>query len=799
MALAIDGSAVGNWSAGATIVSGTLTTTNATDVLVCVVHTENPSAAAPTVSSISQPSGVGTWTKRKAFTFSGPDLFHDLEVWWAATTSTISSTITVTLSGTPDDGAINVFGVSGANTTTPWDSNASLPATATGTTGAASVSGVSTTNANDMLLGFMGWGNTITDPGNNTAGLMAGTTGTLIRSTDSSFIVCASEQRVVSATVSSASIAFGSSSTVEWLMIADAIVAASGAATVFPPWTKPGDPDRTPVLLFQRDSVGRQWFQPSPNPVPTVFWTPPISDREKLPPIQRSPDEPRLNTYFIRSPNPVPTTWLPTTGMEDRPPEPKKRPDDGSIESPQYFRAPSSFPAIRLPTTGQEDRPPNPNRIPSPDQFFPWFVRSPNPVPIIWLPRLDGGERLKPPVLDPSGSTFTPKPTAVPISGIAWYKWEDRERPAPVWPKPGNKFFSVQISTAAVTTWLPQWDGWERAPPVKRQPDEAKQWFVQSPNPVPNTWVPITGEREQRPPPVWPKPGNKFFSSQVSAAVPVSGTAWNNYWDQPPYIVKPSTEKIVWAPVVPTVVSTIAGIAWATRNDDRPLPLGEPQPALQMPFFIEPPLIPFYAAANADDFKPLKAIQPADIVTSWAPRSFAAPVGISGIAWWRQTEVYVWPGRDPVDYHLAWDPRFIAPPVGIAGIAWWRQTEVYLEPPASYRDYKPAWDPQFIIQIIPTPPLVATYYLLEDYFVSNPGILLQAGTVQQTAPAGFLPAGWTPGPNVDPIDANAVTAYTLAGYQPRNLIRTQFTNLPVAPPNYVWQLLTGEWTLVKVR
>lgn len=103
----------------------------------------------------------------------------------------------------------------------------------------------------------------------------------------------------------------------------------------------------------------------------------------------------------------------------------------------------------------------------------------------------------------------------------------------------------------------------------------------------------------------------------------------------------------------------------------------------------------------------------------------------------------------------------------------------------------------------PTPPapiVIATYYLLEDYW-SNAvpgGIHLPAGTIQQTFPAGFLPQNWIPGPNVDPVDANAIAAYTAAGFQVRGLSRMQYSNRIVFAPNYVWKIVQGQPQLVKV-
>jgi hypothetical protein len=75
----------------------------------------------------------------------------DLEEWYATAPSALgSASVTATLSS-PDTAAtwFAVFGVSGANTVTPFDANPSLPATSAGATPSTTIS---TSNPNDMLL-----------------------------------------------------------------------------------------------------------------------------------------------------------------------------------------------------------------------------------------------------------------------------------------------------------------------------------------------------------------------------------------------------------------------------------------------------------------------------------------------------------------------------------------------------------------------------------------------------------------------------------------------------------------------
>lgn len=221
MALSIDGHVTGGNAASASSAAATLTTTNSNDVIVLGIWLFNSST---TVSSIS--GGGLTWARRGSPVPQGAD---GLEVWWAAAASPLSATvITVNFSGATAASAITAFGVNGANTVSPWDVNASLPKTGTGTGGVApSVSGVSTTAANTMLLGFSG--------NNNSNAQTAGASFTLIDTvTTVAGASVASERDVVSSAQSSISVAFGTSigggGGSLWAMIADAIVAGAASS-----------------------------------------------------------------------------------------------------------------------------------------------------------------------------------------------------------------------------------------------------------------------------------------------------------------------------------------------------------------------------------------------------------------------------------------------------------------------------------------------------------------------------------------------------------------------------------------
>lgn len=137
MTLALDGSAHGNVGSG-TSVSVNLTTSNANDVIFVVITSNNG-----TVSSVSDTAGL-TWTQRATTNLSGTQF---LFIYRAVSAGALSAdSITVTMAGTTFI-TVDAFGVSGADTVTIFDSNASLPATSS----TLNVT-VSTSNANDFLI-----------------------------------------------------------------------------------------------------------------------------------------------------------------------------------------------------------------------------------------------------------------------------------------------------------------------------------------------------------------------------------------------------------------------------------------------------------------------------------------------------------------------------------------------------------------------------------------------------------------------------------------------------------------------
>jgi hypothetical protein len=147
--MALDGDVVGYDKTGSTP-SVSLTTSSANDVIIVLVSTSVSSGSPPTVLSISSPHV--SWESSARGT--GGDGATDYEEWYGIASSALSSeTITVHLSSSPaDDSTITAFGISGANTASPFDSHSGLPAWASGSGGSPSVS-ISTSNAKDFIFG----------------------------------------------------------------------------------------------------------------------------------------------------------------------------------------------------------------------------------------------------------------------------------------------------------------------------------------------------------------------------------------------------------------------------------------------------------------------------------------------------------------------------------------------------------------------------------------------------------------------------------------------------------------------
>jgi flagellin-like protein len=210
--MVVEGAAAAQFS---TASSGTITlsTSSANDVIVVMVANEDlHNAVVRTVSTIT---GGGLSFTHHSFGTGNPPYnqistspYVDAEVWSAIAASPLASVlVTVTLSGSTDDASIVAFGVSGANTVTPWDTHPALN-TAQNTASTVPTVSVTTSNANDMILGFAGIG-------------QAGSSSTLestiagftmiqqqLNSAGSDSSLAAAEYELVSSTQTSLSVAF---------------------------------------------------------------------------------------------------------------------------------------------------------------------------------------------------------------------------------------------------------------------------------------------------------------------------------------------------------------------------------------------------------------------------------------------------------------------------------------------------------------------------------------------------------------------------------------------------------------
>lgn len=125
-----------------------ITTTSTQDVIVVFAECQ-PTTTSCSVSSVSDVAGL-TWHTRCGAPCDGT--FVTMEEWWAYSPNILTAdTVTVTYSGSSATRVMQ-FGVHGANTTTPYDVNVSLPAFGVQTTGGTMTNTISTTAANTMLL-----------------------------------------------------------------------------------------------------------------------------------------------------------------------------------------------------------------------------------------------------------------------------------------------------------------------------------------------------------------------------------------------------------------------------------------------------------------------------------------------------------------------------------------------------------------------------------------------------------------------------------------------------------------------
>lgn len=252
MALSRHNSNTGS-SSGSSTVAATLSASIG-EIIVVVVNNEDVSGAVKTVTGISDGTG-NVYAKRFSATQTGASeprfgASEGFEVWWAYAANALStSTITATLSASTDDAVIIVAGYQGftgtAYQTAPWDTDASLPKTAQGTSGSttATASGISTTSTAGILLAGAG---TVSDASQfppPPSGFSQA--GSITNSGGSNSVQAALFDEVYASAQSSITVTVGTA-TSGWIFYVDALtVPAGGAAaqTPYNPW-----PLRAPIL-----------------------------------------------------------------------------------------------------------------------------------------------------------------------------------------------------------------------------------------------------------------------------------------------------------------------------------------------------------------------------------------------------------------------------------------------------------------------------------------------------------------------------------------------------------------------
>ncbi len=225
----IDGQANANFSGSATG-NVSLTTTQPDDIIVAIVHTETTgSNGYRPVGSVTDTAGL-SWQRRAQYQWAGGrnSNSNTLEIWWAhAPAALTADTITAHISGgNVDDATILAFGVAGADIDEPFDTNAGLPATATGgasTASTPSLAGVSTDAARALILAVAGsprTGGTSSSPADFT------TLANFTNSGGSDWSSQQSEYKLATGPLIDATVAFGTSFTIlNWGLIVDAIKA----------------------------------------------------------------------------------------------------------------------------------------------------------------------------------------------------------------------------------------------------------------------------------------------------------------------------------------------------------------------------------------------------------------------------------------------------------------------------------------------------------------------------------------------------------------------------------------------
>lgn len=195
-----------------------LTTTGTSDVIYVMVSILN--SGSQSVSSVTDSASL-TYAQRSGVSF-GTNV--RIETWYATTTAAQGpDVIKVTISGATQFTVI-ALGVSGVDTSSPFDPAVATPASATGT-GTAPSASITTSFPNDFIVGAVASGGIPT--------LTAGTGFTSVASASSPLATLegGAERESVTSAQSAASVGFTLGTVQNWAMVADAVIAGRPSTT----------------------------------------------------------------------------------------------------------------------------------------------------------------------------------------------------------------------------------------------------------------------------------------------------------------------------------------------------------------------------------------------------------------------------------------------------------------------------------------------------------------------------------------------------------------------------------------
>ncbi len=222
---ALDGSS-NNFCGHDTNSCSTLLSTSKQNDVIIVYAVEDLDLQTSCTFSVSDTAGL-QWTQRAQATgrndgTTGTDRDQIAEFWAISPNPLTNDIVTESILGCAsfyggEYNGLMAFGISGANTNTPFDSNTSLPATSSDNFGTTASVQLSTSNPADMIIGAVLHGGAGTIP-------TAGSGFTMITSSGAG--ANAAEYETVTTVVSNATVSFGDPISDYWEMIGDAVQGA---------------------------------------------------------------------------------------------------------------------------------------------------------------------------------------------------------------------------------------------------------------------------------------------------------------------------------------------------------------------------------------------------------------------------------------------------------------------------------------------------------------------------------------------------------------------------------------------